>query len=190
MSEPIRCTVSDPRRWLEYWLNELGEAQSAALEEHLFECPSCTAVLERLATLGDSIRRLYKVGAIATVVPTAFVRRMKDAGLSVREYHLCPQDSVNCTVTPQDDFVAGRLEAPLAGVTRLDAILEAVDASSVQRLTDIPFNAADGEVTLLPAMREIRPLEKQTLRVHVIAVDAAGERTLGTYTFNHSRSHG
>lgn len=190
MSEPTHCTLSDPRRWLEYWLNELGEVPSAALEEHLFECASCTAVLERLAALGHSIRRLYKDGAIATVVPTAFVRRMKDAGMSVREYHLAPQDSVNCTVTAQDDFVAGHLAAPLAGVTRLDAVLERVDVNWVQRLTDVPFNAADGEVTLLPAMREIRPLEKQTLRVHVIAVDAAGERTLGTYTFNHRRSRG
>ena len=159
--------------------------QSASLEEHLFECAACTAALERLAALGDSIRSLHNDGHVATFVPTAFVRTMKDAGMSVREYRLAPHGSVYCTVTPQDDFVVGHLEAPLAGVTRVDAIIEEVDRSSSQRLTDIPFNPADGEIVLLPSIRELRPLEKLTLQVQLIAVGVSDERTLGVYTFNH-----
>ena len=177
----------DARRWIEYWLNELDDAESAALEEHLFECAACHAFLERLAALRDSIRDLYKAGHIATIVPAEFVRKIKDAGMTVREYRLAPQGSVYCTVAPQDDFVVGHLETPLEGVSRLDAILEEVDMSSSRRLTDIPFNAAEGEVVLLPATHELRPIERLTLRVHVIAIDPEGERTLGVYTFNHRR---
>lgn len=187
MSESICSAAVDPRRWIEYWLDELDEGESTRLEEHLFDCAVCTAALERLVGLGSSIRDLYNGGHIATIVPAAFVQMLKNAGMSVREYRLAPQSNVYCSVSPRDDFVVGHLEAPLAGVTRLDAILEHVDSNSVRRLSDIPFNAADGEVVLLPAMSELRPIEKQTLRVHVIAVDASGERTLGTYTFNHRR---
>jgi hypothetical protein len=184
--EPLCSAAIDYRCWIGYWLNELDAAESTSLEEHLFECATCTATLGWLAALGDSIRGLHKDGYIASTIPAAFVQKMKDAGMSVREYHLAPHSSVYCTVTPQDDFVVGHLEAPLAGVTRLDAILEDVDVNSVQRLTDIPFNAADGEIVMLPSMREVRPLETQTLRVQVIAVDEIkGERTLGVYTFNH-----
>ena len=185
MSEPICSAAIDARRWIGYWLNELNDSQSASLEEHLFECAACTTALARLAALGDSIRSLHNDGHVATFVPTAFVRRMKDAGMSVREYQLAPHSSVECSVTPQDDFVVGRLEAPLEGVTRVDAILETVDLSSTRRLTDIPFNPADGEIVLLPSIRELRPLEKLTLQVQLIAVGVSDERTLGIYTFNH-----
>lgn len=191
MSEPLCPAAIDSRRWIEYWLNELDEAESSPLEAHLFECAICTATLERFAALADSIRSLHRDGCIASIVPAAFVRKMKDAGLLVREYRLAPHGSVYCTVTPRDDFVVGHLEAPLAGVTRLDAILEDMEANSVQRLMDIPFNAAEGGIVLLPAMHEIRPLETQTLRVQIIAVDdVTGERTLGVYTFNHRATDG
>jgi hypothetical protein len=187
VSEPICSEAVDERRLVEYWLTELGDAQSDTLEEHLFECAACNAFLERLAALGDSIRDLHNAGHIAMVVPPEFVRKIKDAGMTVREYRLAPQGSVHCTIAPEDDFVAGHLETPLAGVSRLDVILEDVDMNASRRLADIPFNAAHGEVVLLPSTRELRPIEKHTLRVHVIAVDPGGERPLGVYTFNHRR---
>ena len=185
MSELICPAVIDSGRWLEYWLDELDATESASLEEHLFECAACTAALEQLAALEDSIRSLHNNGYVTTIVPTAFVRRMKDAGMSVREYRLAPHSSVYCSIAPEDDFVAGHLEAPLAGVTRLDAIVEHVDINSIERLTDVPFNPADGEIVLLPCTRELRPMEKLTLQVQLIAVGISDERTLGVYTFNH-----
>lgn len=185
MSEPTCATAADTRRWIEYWLDELDPAACASLEAHLFKCPPCEVALERIVALGTAIRALYKDGHVATIVSPAFVQTLKDAGLSVREYRLAPNTSVYCSVAPQDDFVVSRLEADLADVTRLDAVIEDLDAGSTRRLVDIPFNAADGEVVLLPPIAEIRPLARQTLRVQVIAVEPAGERTLGTYTFNH-----
>jgi Putative zinc-finger len=184
VSDPI-CFAIDSRRWIDYWLNELNETESASLEEHLFECGACTTALARLAALGKAIRSLHKQGDVATFVPTAFVEKMKDAGMSVREYRLAPHSSVYCCVTPQDDFVVGHLEASLAGVTRLDAILEDVDNRSSHRLTDIPFNPDDGEIVLQPSIRELRPIERLTLQVQLIAVGMGNERILGIYTFNH-----
>ena len=185
MSKPICAAATDSRRWIAYWLDELNDTQCASLEAHLFECAACTDALERLVALGDSIRNLHNDGRVATFVPTAFVRKMKDAGMSVREYRLAPHSSVECCATAQDDFVVGHLEAPLAGVTRLDAIIRDVEISSTQRFTDLPCNSADGEIVLLPSMHELRPLEKLTLQVQLIAVGVSDERILGIYTFNH-----
>lgn len=175
----------DSRRWIAYWLNELGETESASLEAHLFDCAACCACLERLVALGNSVRKLHKAGEVAAFIPSAFVRKIRDAGMVVREYRLAPQGSVNCTVAPDDDFVVSHLQMPLAGVNRLDAILENVEVNTSHRLADIPFNTADDEVVLLPSIHELRPVDRLTLRVSVIAVDPGGERTLGVYTFNH-----
>lgn len=175
----------DSRRLLEYWLDELNDSESSRLEEHLFECSHCTAELKTLVALGSAIREAHNGGHLAAVVPAAFVHKLKDAGMSVREYRLDPQASVYCTIAPQDDFVVGHLRAPLEGVTRLDAVLEELDSGSTQRLTDIPFNAAEGEVVMVPAASALRPVDKKTLRVHIVSIEPAGERTIGTYTFNH-----
>jgi len=182
---PICAEAIDVRRWLGYWLDEIDAAESSRLEAHMFECAACAHALERLVALGSSIRELHKRGQLATIVPAAFVDTLKNAGLSVREYRLRPEDSVLCTVTPRDDFVVGHLEAPLEGVTRLDAIIEQLEDGSVVRLEDIPFNRREREIVLVPSIHELRPVETLTMRVQVVALDDGGERVLGTYTFNH-----
>lgn len=42
--------------------------------------------------------------------------------MRIREYRLPPNGSVNCTVAPDDELLVTRLEAPLEGVERLDAV--------------------------------------------------------------------
>jgi dihydrodipicolinate synthase/N-acetylneuraminate lyase len=43
---------------------------------------------------------LANLGGVRAVVTTAFLQRLIDEGLSVREYRLAPGGSVECTVTP------------------------------------------------------------------------------------------
>lgn len=63
------------------------------------------------------------------VPSSALLNKLKSAGLQIREYHLQPGGSVNCTIAPEDDLVVSHLRAPLAGVQRLDLVLEDVDAA-------------------------------------------------------------
>ena len=90
---------------LAYWLDELDEFESGAIEQHLFACAVCSTSLERVIAVAEGIRELLAKGEIGTVLPACFVRTMKAAGLRLREYRLEPQTSVNCTVTPEDDLV-------------------------------------------------------------------------------------
>jgi hypothetical protein len=170
---------------LAYWLGELDERESGAIEQHLFACAMCSTSLERVVAVADGFRTLFATGEIATVLSASFVQKMKAAGLRVREYRLEPQTSVNCTVTPEDDLVLAHLHAPLEGVRRVDAVVEDVEAGVQTRLVDLSFNASDGEVVYLPRTSDLRAVQRITQRVRLVATDENGERTLGVYTFNH-----
>ena len=53
-------------------------------------------------------------------------------------------------------------------------------------LIDAGFDAAAGEVLYLPSAARLRKMAANTKRVRLVAVDEAGERTLGEYTFAHT----
>ncbi len=53
-------------------------------------------------------------------------------------------------------------------------------------MEDVPFAPDAGEVLSLPSAAALKKLPANTLRVQLIAVDKAGERLLGEYTFAHT----
>jgi hypothetical protein len=172
-----------------YWLGELPEAVEAPLEAHLFACAACTARLEALAALAAGVRAAVHDGRVTLVVAAPFVEAMKRSGLRVREYRLEPGGSVDCTILPDDDAVVSRVRAPLAGVRRLDAEqrVRIGDAEGpAQRVRDIPFDPGSDEVLFVPAASWLRTLPAVTVRTRLIAVDEAGERPIGEYTFVHA----
>ena len=170
----------------EYWLGELDEAREAPEEEHLLGCGHCSAALQALADLGGGIRALVRSGAVRAVVSGAFVERLAAAGLRLREYRVPRDGSVNCTVAPEDDLLIARLEAPLAGVEQVDLVLVNFGPEGRERVRDIPFDSATGEVILAPRTDALRAAPALTASAQVVAVDRDGERVIGEYTFHHT----
>jgi hypothetical protein len=74
--------------------------------------------------------------------------------------------------------------APLQDVRRLDLIFEGKGWR--QRLQDIAFDPASGEVVFAPSVAELRKLGVTTQRAQLVAVSPEAERVIGNYTFNHS----
>lgn len=187
MTERDCASPIPPATLLEYWLGELDEAQESRLDEHLIGCSHCCASLQSLVDLGGEIRAAMREGAIQVVLPDAFVKQLAGA-LRLREYRVPHNGSVHCTVAPDDDLLITRLDAPLAGVERLDVERVGEDEGEgfVERLRDVPFNAATGEVILTSRMERIRALPASTLRMRLLAVAPAGERLIGEYTFHHA----
>src|SRR5689334_14140652 len=105
---------------LAYWLDELDADEAADVEAHLFECDACGARLRELLALRDAIRHEFLAGEVPSTVSGGFVRRLKGAGLRVREYSLAPGDSIACTAAPHDDLVVAHLNVELDGVRQLD----------------------------------------------------------------------
>ncbi len=101
--------------------------------------------------LGAGIRSAFRSGAVRAVIPHALREAMRQGGLRLREYQLAPGASINCTINAEDDFVVATLQAPLAGVRRVDLVSDDEPGVPLARLEDIPFDAATGEVLLCPA---------------------------------------
>ncbi len=172
-----------------YWLDELDAEAESRLDGHLLECEACGRALDEVMALAAGVREAFTRGAVHAFVPESFVKRLEAGGAALRVYRLAPGDSVHCTILPADRFVVSRLEAPLAGVRRVDATVEA-QGQERQSFRDVPFDAASGTVTLLPAAEALRAMPTHTERVRLVAVDEGGERELGTYTFHHARHGG
>lgn len=171
---------------VEYWFGELEPAREETLEEHFFACAHCTRRLDELAALGAGVRAAFVSGTVRAVVTAAFMEKLKREGMRVREYRLAPGGAVDCTIGAADDFVISRLSVPLGGVTRLD-LVEDIDGGRLRvALRDLPFDPAAGEVLFCPSPSALKKMPAHVGRVRLVAVDEAGERMLGEYTFNHT----
>lgn len=174
---------ADLETLLAYWVGELDEAEEAAHEEHYLGCASCSARLAEVEAFAAGVRGAFAGGRIGTVLTPAFVERLRERGLRLREYRVPRNGSVNCSVAPEDELLLARLQVPLAGVERIDVIT--MDTAG-PRLEDVPFDAASGEVVLAARIAQIRALPAHRYVVRVVAVGGGGERVLGDYTFNHT----
>lgn len=178
-------TCADFGMLVAYWLGELDDGREAALEQHYLGCGECSARLAEVEALASGVRRAFAKGLVSAVVTPAIVDRLRAKGMRVREYRIPLNGSVNCSVAPGDELVVGRMEAPLHGVSRVDAV---VVYEGETRLVDIPFEAASGEVLIAPSIAHLRTLPAHREVVRLVAVEAGEERVLGEYTFNHSAS--
>jgi hypothetical protein len=183
-SLPCTAPIGD-HTLIEYWLGELDEAAEARIDEHVLGCSECSRRLTQIVELADGTRDAFKQGRVRAFVTAAFVRSAVDHGTRVREYRVPPNGSVNCSVAPEDELLVSRLEAPLAGVRRIDAITY-VDDVPTEVFHDVPFDAASGEVVMSPRIAHVRTMPSHRRRVRLVAIDTGGERVIGDYTFNHT----
>ena len=184
-------TCTDPigfETLVAYWLGELPAEQEAGVEEHYLACAACAARLETLAAMAHGVRAAVEDGRVSLVVSPRFVDAMASAGLRLREYRLDPGGSVNCTIAAEDDAVVSRIRAPLAGVRRLDMVRAIDGVDGEQRVTDVPFDAARGEVIVLPPAAWLKTMPAFTMRVRLVDVAERGETSIGEYTFRHAPS--
>ena len=171
---------------VDYWLGDTDAAASEAIETHLMHCDACGATFDEVVSLARGVRDAFAHSAVPSMLSAAFVERLKAAGRRVREYRVPHNGGVVCSVAPDDDVLVGRMAVPLAGVTRVDAVFAlSFMPGHEERLHDIPFDTASGEVLMAPKLVEVRQHPTHQLVVRLLAVDAAGERELGHYTFNH-----
>jgi hypothetical protein len=186
MSDPTCATPIAFTTLVDYWVGDGDAADEARIEEHLFGCGECTAALARLVEIAEGIGALVGKGAVFAVLAPAFVQRLLDDGVHLREYRVPRGGSVNCTVAPEDDVVVARLAVPLAGVPQVDLVLQGFGEPGDRRLRDVPFDGAAGEVVLVPRIDDLRRLGAAAPRMLLIAVDGRRESVLGEYTFLHA----
>ena len=169
----------------EYWLGELDPSAETQVDEHLLGCDACGARLDEVITLSSGIREAFERGTVHAFVTEAFVQDLARRGIGLREYNVPRNGSVNCMLRPEDRLLVARLEAPLEGVSRIDAVLGGDVPAHTFR--DIPFDPHAGAVVLTPKIAAIRALPSHRAVVRLVAVEGDVERLIGEYTFIHTR---
>jgi hypothetical protein len=189
-SKPLNCSSPiDAAVLADYWLAALPGSEEEAVEQHLFDCDLCGARLREVIALAEGVRKLAREGSLHMVVSDTFLKRAAEEGLRVREYAPPPGGGVQCTVTAEDDILIGRLAANLSGAKRVD--LSFYDERGVEqsRFPDIPVTPAAGSVLFQQSITFAKAAPTHKLIARLVAIDdAGGERLLGEYTFNHTRS--
>ena len=173
----------------DYWLGALAKSDEEAVEEHLFGCDACGDRLRETIALAEGISRVAREGSLVTVVSDAFVEHVRARGLRVREYAPPRSGSVECTVGAEDDFLIGHLAADLSGASRIDLCFCDREGVEQMRLADIPFIAGSGGVKFQQSITYAKAAPSETMIARLVGYDeAGGERLIGEYTFNHTRT--
>lgn len=184
MTRACARALSD-RLLLEWWAGEIPFRDRRRVEEHLLTCASCSARAQGLHALAEGVASLVRSGRIQAVVTSGVVEQMRAEGRKVREYRVRAFGGVQCTLAPDDEFLVARLQARIDAGTRVD-ILSRIDDGPELRIPDIPLTVDGTEIILAAPVDEIgaRPVHVERLRL--VAVEEAGDRVIGDYTFNHT----
>jgi len=169
---------------LDWWTGELPAAEGRRVEEHLLSCGECSARAGAVHEMTEGIGQLVREGGLGIALLPAVVERLRREGRRIREYRVTPGGGVQCTVGPEDDMVLARLVADLRNVSRLDLVFR-VNEGPEQRLPDLAFDPAAGEVMFAPPADVLRAQPAHVERFRLLAVGPQGESLLGEYTFDH-----
>lgn len=183
-AQPIDAAVL-----MDYWLGALPSAQEEPVEEHLMACDRCGARLRETIGLAESLRTLARSGALQVVLSDEFLDHARESGQRVRQYSPPRGGSVQCTVAADDDMLIARMAADLSQTARVD--LSWCDGRGVEflRMPDIPVRRDSGMVICQQAIVYAKGAASGTMIARLMGVDAdGGERLLGEYTFNHTRT--
>jgi hypothetical protein len=174
---------------MDYWLAALSPQEEDVVEQHLMTCDRCGDRLREIIALADSLRVLARSGSLNVIVSDQFVRHAAEIGRRVREYAPERGESIQCTVAADDDLLLARLSADLTGGSRIDLSWRDPRGIERQRMEDIPVGGDAGTVILQQSITWAKASPTSSMTARLLAVDAlGGERVLGEYTFNHTRT--
>ena len=97
--------------------------------------------------------------------------------------------SVQCTVSADDDLLLGRLAADLSQADQVDVAFCTMTGVELQRMVDVPFDARAGAIVYQESITFAKGAPSNALVVRLLAIEPhGGERLLGDFTFNHTRT--
>lgn len=171
---------------LAYYLGESSTDEDDAVEAHVFECTACGDALDGLHRTASAIVGLVRSAQLAAGGTGALLNRLSRDRMMVRHYTLLPGETVQCTIGPHDDFLAGRFVLPPGDHPRIDLRVLDQAGQELMRLPDIPVDVrARQAILFLPA----RPShdEPSSLQHYVFVVpEGDGDREIARYGLDHT----
>ena len=163
-------------RW---WLDDLPDAESTALEEHLFACDACAAASERLGKLVSGLREW-----IPPVISHAHRDRLAREGKRIR---LTPVDAgvdAHARFDRDLDLLVHVLRGNLSRAERVDVEVGRPDIGWRVVLEHVPFDRTAGEV-LIACQQHYHAMFPGDPVFKVFVVEQGERRPVGDYVVIH-----
>jgi hypothetical protein len=170
---------------VDYWSGGLPPQQSEAIEEHVFDCASCTARLEAVAAMAAGITSLARQGRVSGIISRATLNQLQRDSVRVRVYSLFPGDVVPCAVFPDDDLVVTAMRGDFDGVEAVTLSVTGSTPLSGVVLDDVPVSAPEGELLWATSAALIRQMPTSRVTLTVTA-GRADRRRIGEYVLDHT----
>lgn len=163
-------------RW---WLDDLPDAESAAFEEHLFACDTCSAASERLGDLVSGLRAW-----IPPVISHAHRDQLAREGKRIRMTPVDAGADAHARFDRDLDLLVHVLRGDLSRAERVDLEIGGADRGWRVVLEHVPFDRKAGEV-LIACQRHYRDVFPGDPVFKVIIVEQGERRPLGDYLVIH-----
>ncbi len=129
---------------VDYWTADLSDAETQAVEAHLFACDACTSEAERVAAVAHAFRT-----SIPPAISAAQLAELKARGLVIEENNFAPGTRTTVTFRPELDMMIHHLRGlDLAGAERVELVARSESAGVLHRDPYAPFDPVAGELLI------------------------------------------
>jgi len=171
----------------DYAAGDLGEAETAALEAHLFTCAECGARAAAFDGLVRAIPPAVRTMDVGGFMTDAVLNRLAREGVRVRTFALAPGAVVPCAVWEDDELMALRLRGDFGSATEF-TLLQRVGATELVHVTSEVTPSAHGELIYVMPADSIRQLPVVNVEILLTALAGGESRPVGSYTLVHGGS--
>jgi hypothetical protein len=169
----------DPERLADYFALDLDPAQTAELEDHVFECSSCARSFERAGDLAAALRAL-----IPPVISHEKLERLRRAGWTTKRVVVEPGNRIDAVFDRQLGLLIFALKAEPRDDERVDLEALSEDGQCFAELSGVPFDRGSGEL-LVACQRHYMDEYPPVIRFRAWAAGPESRRAIGEYVVNH-----
>ena len=188
MTETVCAQPISPAEVIEYWAGELDAAAATRVEDHVFTCAGCAAMLAEGEVLARSVRLAVRSGTFHAAVSDAVLNRLARDGARMRTFVVSPGDVVPCAVWEDDDVIVTRLRGDFSGVDAASVVATLANGQELSRSDAVPIRPGQQELIEATAAALIRQLPAITVVFRVTASRGGREEVIGDYTLEHAGS--
>lgn len=141
-------TISCPIAYdvlVKYWAADLADDETAAVDEHLFECTAaCLETATRIGAVAQGVRDMW----MPPVVVASDLARAHARGVRTVENSFRPDEPGEAVLTSEIDVLVHRLLTDLAEVESVAVDVVLADGTPLIQFDSVPFDRASGEILI------------------------------------------
>jgi hypothetical protein len=162
-----------------YWTADLDDAETQALDEHLFTCDACSDASARVLAITDGLREV-----LPPIALESDLARAKAQGVRTVANDLRPGEPRETWLPRDGDLLVHRLLCDLGGLERVSLQMTMLDGTPLVAFDDVPFDPSSGAV-LIACRRHFITQFPSDANIVVRRTRLDGSSTVDTFTVLH-----